>query len=30
MNGESNEVPFVKYIGHVINDDMKDDLDEAM
>ena len=28
MNGESiNEVPFVKYIGHVINDDMKDDLD---
>ena len=28
MNGESiNEVPFVKYLGHVISADMKDDLD---
>ena len=30
MNGESRpieEVPFVKYIGHVISADMKDDLD---
>ena len=28
MNGESiKEVPFVKYLGHVISADMKDDLD---
>ena len=28
MNGESiKEVPFVKYLGHVISPDMKDDLD---
>ena len=28
MNGESiTEVPFVKYLGHVISADMKDDLD---
>ena len=28
MNGESiMEVPFVKYLGHVISADMKDDLD---
>ena len=28
INGESiKEVPFVKYLGHVINADMKDDLD---
>ena len=29
MNGESiKEVPFVKYLGHVISADMKDDLDK--
>ncbi len=28
MNGESiKEMPFVKYLGHVISADMKDDLD---
>ena len=28
MNGDSiKEVPFVKYLGHVISADMKDDLD---
>ena len=27
MNGQIKEVPFVKYLGHVISADMKDDLD---